>query len=271
MKLLEAPQEGGEPLAAPRRRTRTVLITGGTGGIGSALVERFAGLGDRVWFTDPGDPPEVEVHQPGIAPQGFTLDLRSHTSIERMVDALPGTPDVLIHNAALGTATVRTMTPLKHEQDQLMFQVNAVGILWLNALLVPRMVERGTGKIVLFSSVGGGITLFSGFSHADQMSKAAVATLGRMLAADLVRTGIDVFTVCPGATRTPMFEASTLAGLDRLQREQYVGSLPGGRLIEPAEIADLVAHLCSDHGRVLRGAVLDASLGLGANPGLLAD
>jgi NAD(P)-dependent dehydrogenase (short-subunit alcohol dehydrogenase family) len=260
-----------EPLAAPTPGPRTVLVTGGTGGIGSALVERFVALGDQVWFTDPGDPPAVDVPGSGLAPLGFTLDLTSYASVQRLIDALPGTPDVLIHNAALGTATVKNLTPLKHEQDRLMFQVNAVGILWLNELLVPRMVERGTGKIVLFSSVGGGITLFSGFSQADQMSKAAVATLGRMLAADLGRTGIDVFTVCPGATRTPMFEASTLAPLDALERERYVRSLPGGRLIEPAEIADMVAHLCSDHGQVLRGAVLDASLGLGANPGLLAD
>ena len=250
-------------------RGRTVLVTGGTGGIGRALVERFARAGDRVWFTDPLRAEPFEVPGAQVQPEGFVLDLTSHPSVLALTAALPGTPDVLVHNAALGSGTVRALSGEQHEQDRLLFQVNVIGLLWLNELLVPRMLERGSGKVVLFSSVGGGITLFPGFAYADEMSKAAVAVLGRMLAADLARTGVDVFTVCPGATRTPMFEASTLAGLTAEQREAFVGALPKGRLVEPAEIAELVAFLCSDAGRVLHGAVVDASLGLGVNPGLL--
>ncbi|MDQ0391792.1 SDR family NAD(P)-dependent oxidoreductase [Labrys monachus] len=251
------------------RKPGTVLITGGTGGIGSALVETFRGFGDEVWFTDPGTPPATTGTGPGL--RAFQLDLTSYASVQQFVADLPGTPDILIHNAALGSATVKRLTEAAHEQDRLMFQVNAVGILWLNRLLVPRMVARNSGKIVLFSSVGGGITIFPGFSYADAMSKAAVATLGRALAADLAPTGVDVFTVCPGATRTPMFEASTLAALSPQQRRDLIGSLPGGRLVEPAEIADLVAYMCTDAGKILRGAVIDASLGLGVNPGMLAE
>ncbi|MBD4120535.1 SDR family oxidoreductase, partial [Xanthomonas citri pv. citri] len=77
---------------------------------------------------------------------------------------------------------------------------------------------RGHGKILFMSSVDGGITHFPRFRAADGMSKAAVAFLGRQLAATYACTGIDVFTVCPGATDTPMFQASTLNALSSEQR-----------------------------------------------------
>jgi NAD(P)-dependent dehydrogenase (short-subunit alcohol dehydrogenase family) len=131
------------------------------------------------------------------------------------------------------------------------------------------MLERGSGKIILLSSVGGGVTQFPGFNYADGMSKAAIAFLGRTLGADLAQSGVDVFTICPGATNTPMFQASTLNHLNDEGQKNVIASLPKMRLIDPREIAELGYFLTTDAGRVLHGAVLDASMGLGVNPGLL--
>jgi NAD(P)-dependent dehydrogenase (short-subunit alcohol dehydrogenase family) len=131
------------------------------------------------------------------------------------------------------------------------------------------MLDRGSGKIILLSSVGGGITQFPGFNYADGMSKAAIAFLGRTLGADLAQSGVEVFTICPGATDTPMFNASTLDGLSNEARNQVISALPKLRLIDPREIAELGYFLTTDAGKVLHGAVLDASMGLGVNPGLL--
>ena len=147
--------------------------------------------------------------------------------------------------------------------------VNATGTLWLTQAILPQMRKRGFGKIVILSSVGGGVTQFPGFRLADGMSKAALAHLGRQLAAELAHEPIDVFTVCPGAVDTPMFRQSTLDHLSEKDRKALIESLPDKRLIEPREIAELVLWLCSPAGRVLRGAVLDASLGLGVYPALL--
>lgn len=254
------------------RAARTVLITGGCGGIGQALVETFTALGDDVWFTyvsESENPESVTRRYPDNPPRGVHLDLRDEASISELATKVPDTLDVLIHNAALGTATAAQLSPSSHVQDQALFQVNAIGILWLNELFVPRMVARGSGKIILFSSVGGGITHFPGFRYADGMSKAAVALLGKMLAADLANTGVDVITICPGATRTPMFEASTLKDFDPKQRAAFIGALPKGRLIEPEELSELVSFLCSDHARILHGAVIDASMGLGVSPQMM--
>ena len=199
----------------------------------------------------------------------FPLNLGEYESVSALVKSLPAIPDVLIHNAGLGSKTVEKVATEPHLRDQALIQVNSIGTLWLNNLIAPEMVKRGSGKIILISSVGGGITQVPGFHHADGMSKAAIAFLGRILAADLAQTGVEVFTICPGATDTPMFNASTLNHLSESQKQGVVAALPKGRLIEPGEIAELGFFLASDAGRLLHGAVIDASMGLGVNPGLL--
>lgn len=252
--------------------TRKVLITGGTSGIGRAFVDKFVKNGDEVWFTyfnSLEKPEKIISSYPDSDLKFFSLDLAEYESITSLFQNLPAIPDVLIHNAGLGSKTVEKVATEPHLRDQALIQVNAIGTLWLNNLLAPEMVKRGNGKIILISSVGGGITQIPGFTHADGMSKAAIAFLGRILAADLVNTGVDVFTICPGATDTPMFNASTLNHLSEVEKKSLISALPKGRMIEPSEIADLGFFLASDSARLLHGAVLDASLGLGVNPGLL--
>jgi len=113
------------------------------------------------------------------------------------------------------------------------------------------------------------VSAYPGFHIADGMSKAAVAYLTRHLAAELVHRPVGVFAICPGAVATPMLEESTLAPLPAPRRRELEARLPQGRLIQPAEIAELVWWLATGPAQVLHGAVIDASLGLGVHPGLL--
>lgn len=248
---------------------RTILITGGSSGIGSAMVRKFLDEGDSVWFTYLRGAESDPLHLDNELVRAFPLDLGDYSSVSSLVQSLPHIPDVLIHNAGVGSATVRRVSEKLHEQDEAMLRINAVGTLWLNDLLLPHFKDRNYGTIIFLSSVGGGITQVPGFRYSDGMSKAAIAFLGRILAADLAQTDISVFTICPGATQTPMFEASTLAGLDPKSREKLIASLPKGRIIKADEIAGLAYFLTTDAAKPLHGAVLDASMGLGVNPGLL--
>jgi NAD(P)-dependent dehydrogenase (short-subunit alcohol dehydrogenase family) len=251
---------------------KKVLVTGGTSGIGREFVDVFAKNGFEVWFTYVSEgekPAEVTGSYPKGSVTGFKLDLADYASIESLASTLPSTPDVLIHNAGLGSKTVEKVSKTPQGQAEALIKVNAIGTLWLNNLLMPKMLERGSGKIILLSSVGGGITQFPGFNYADGMSKAAIAFLGRTLGADLAQTGVDVFTICPGATNTPMFQASTLNHLSDEEQKKVIASLPKFRLIDPREIAELGYFLTTEAGKLLHGAVLDASMGLGVNPGLL--
>ena len=252
---------------------KTVLVTGGSSGIGEAMVKAFATEKHNVWFTyNKGKDRAGKLLEElaGRELQAFHLDLGNRESHKKLLEELPGPVDILINNAGLGSKTVEKVSKETLEQDMALMMVNAVGTLWLTRKLLPSMLERGFGKIIILSSVGGGITQFPGFHLADGMSKAALAYLGRHLQARHSSDPIDVFTICPGATDTPMFRASTLDKLDEAARKKLVDSLPGRRLIEPAEIAKLALWLCTEGAQVLRGAVLDASLGLGINPGTLA-
>jgi NAD(P)-dependent dehydrogenase (short-subunit alcohol dehydrogenase family) len=249
---------------------RTVLITGGSSGIGEAMVREFSAAGHPVWFTfhtgaDRAGRLAAELQDKDV--RAFHLELGNRESHKTLVSQLPGHVDVLVNNAGLGSKTVEKVSTDTHEQDAALMMVNAVGALWLTRDLLPSMEERGFGKIILVSSVGGGVAVFPDYHVADGMSNAALAYLGRHLQALYNSAPIDVFTICPGATETPMFEASTLAKLDEAARNKLIDSLPGRRLIEPGEIAKLAVWLCTEEARVLRGAVLDASLGLGADPG----
>lgn len=251
---------------------RTVLITGGSSGIGRAMVGEFSGAGYVTWFTyhtgkDPAEQLIAEIE--GREVRAFHLELGNHESHRNLMKELPGPVDILVNNAGLGSKTVEKVSDDVHEQDQALLMVNSVGALWLTRDLLPGMEERAFGKIILISSVGGGITQFPGFHLADGMSKAALAYLGKHLQAEYARGPIDVFTICPGAVDTPMFEASTLGELDKEARQELIESLPGRRLIHPDEVAKVAVWLCTEEARVLRGAVLDASLGLGVHPGTL--
>ncbi|CAD0345274.1 SDR family oxidoreductase [Xanthomonas hortorum] len=252
-----------------------VLITGGAGGIGGELIRVFAEASCRVSFTHrPGEDSRRRALDLVAAfgndrVQAHALDVGDRQSHADFMQALSMPVDIVIHNAGVGTKTVERAAATYKEQDEAFFRVNTIGPLWLSEDLIPGMQARGQGKILFMSSVDGGITHFPRFRAADGMSKAAVAFLGRQLAATLAFTGIDVFTVCPGATDTPMFQASTLNALSPEQRQELEASLPGGRLIEPSEIAELCFYLCRDEARILRGAVIDASLGLGVCPAVM--
>lgn len=251
---------------------RNILITGGSSGIGRACVRRFAAGGDRVWFTYRfgKDRAEALVAEVGDDCAAFELDQGDWESHERLLESLPGPVDVLVNNAAVGSATVVDHVPGdEHERTAAFLRINSVGPLWLIQRLLPGMLEREYGKIVNIASVGGGAAVFPGFHVADGMSKAALAYLTRHLAAELVHRPVDMFAVNPGAVETNMLEASTLSTLTPEQRAALEARLPRGRLLQPEEIASVVWWLTGEPAVALHGAVLDASMGLGVHPGLL--
>mgnify|MGYP003647482007 FL=1 len=247
------------------------LVTGGARGIGAAAVAQLRAQRLRVLFTYvpgfDGTPADDDAHP---------LDLRDPAGISTLFDAIVarhGGLDVLVNNAAVGSATVAGFSPDPAQQDALMMQINAVGTL---SMCRGFLALRGTGhpgprKIINIASVGGGIAAFPGFALSDGMSKSAVAHLTRQLAAELTGPEVDVFALCPGATNTAMFRASTLDPMSPEKRAGFLAALPKGRLIEPVEIATLIGFLAGPHSTVLHGAVIDASMGLGVRPGLVTE
>lgn len=274
----------------PMRR-QVAIVTGALGGIGRATVHRLVHDG---WAVAASYAQGVESPEKGIALKDelgehgdrislHPLNLANSASIRAFFsDALAawGQVDALVNNAAVGTATVVDYASDSTQQDELLLHINATGTLTLTQLFVAYLRSQWGGlalpampaaKLVSISSVGGGMAAFPYFRLADGMSKAAVAFMTRQIAAEHVHTPLDVFAICPGATNTGMFQASTLNAMSEAEREAFVARLPKQRLIEPQEIAELIAFLLTPHSRVLHGAVLDASMGLGGRPGLMTE
>lgn len=250
---------------------KTILITGGSSGIGTSMVTLFADKGFRVLFTYNSRKETAQEIVDQLAPhdvQAFHFTQGNLDSHKALLAQLPDRIDVLINNAAVGSATVKRLSDDKYEQDRKMFEINALGVLWLTEAIIPRMMDHG-GKIINISSVGGGIFHFPGFSLADGMSKAALTLMTKQLAAEHAHTNIDIFAVCPGATDTDMFQSSTLNHLTDEQRKEFVAYLPKKRLIDPDEIALICEFLTQAQSTVMHGAVIDASLGLGGSPGMI--
>ena len=263
-------------------RGKIALVTGGLGGIGRACVQSLLAHGARVAFTyAEGQEPESDalevVSEDPERLSAHALDLRLNASIQRCLSEILerwGQIDILLNNAAVGSATVSAYANDRASQDTAMLAINADGTLKMCQAFLEAMQDRATDhalKIINIASVGGGIQTFPGFQISDGMSKAAVAFMTRHLAAELTDSNIDVFAICPGATNTGMLQASTLNALTLEQREAFVRSLPKGRLIEPEEIANIVIFLASGYSTPLHGAVIDASMGLGVRPGLITE
>jgi NAD(P)-dependent dehydrogenase (short-subunit alcohol dehydrogenase family) len=282
-------------MSLPARQV--AIVTGALGGIGRATVRRLLQDG---WAVAASYAQGVETPEQAMALKAelgedgedgefgdrislHPLNLAHSASIRAFfteVLAAWGRLDALVNNAAVGTATVADYASDSTQQDELLLHINAAGTLTLTQLFVAQMrnqwgdtalAELPAAKLVSISSVGGGMAAFPHFRLADGMSKAAVAFMARQIAAEHVHTPLDVFAICPGATNTGMFQASTLNAMSDAERAAFVARLPKQRLIQPPEIAELIAFLLTPHSRVLHGAVLDASMGLGGRPGLMTE
>jgi len=251
---------------------KTALITGGTRGIGKAILESFLDCGLNVISTYNSSSKIADelVSKYGSDKLSFFQfnqgDLSSHKELFEKIDS---PIDILVNNAGLGSKTVENVTQDKFEQDAALMTVNALGPLWLCEEFIKQNKDRAA-KIINISSVGGGVFHYPGFRIADGMSKAAVAFMTKQMAAENTQTDIDIYAICPGATETDMFKASTLDTMNNNDRNKFVESLAKKRLIDPKEIGKLCSFLITPEAQILHGAVLDSSLGLGVNPGILS-
>ncbi|CAN8070113.1 unnamed protein product [Agarophyton chilense] len=296
------PPHSRSPSSQPRRSILNVVVTGGSTGIGEAIVRVFAEAGHRVLFTyltRRNDAERLQALWPHVAAAPLDqADVAGVVSFARTVSKWAGSAGVhvLVNNAALGSATVQRYVQqqiavndfdkvcseqlpdsavrlLKRAQNDLaLMRVNALGPLWvtdaLSDALSKAATSAGRASVVFIGSVGGGSSaVFPEYCAADLMSKAATTYLSKHLAAQHVMDNIDVMCISPGATETEMFRKSTLANIQNV--DAFVDSMPKRKLIQPIEVAKSVYWLAAESPPgIFHGSVLDASMGLAVRPGL---
>jgi NAD(P)-dependent dehydrogenase (short-subunit alcohol dehydrogenase family) len=217
--------------------TGVALVTGAAGGIGREIVRALAAAGWTVAATDLAEAGEV-----ACAELVIPADLRDRDACRAVVDAVVtrfGRLDLLVNNAASMTIvepTVETMSTWWRDID-----VNLTAPLWLTQAAAESL-RAGAGQVVNLCSISA-LRGEPGFS-AYAASKAGLLGMTRSLARELA-PAIRVNAVAPGPTETEQLnrDAQFLGvELDELHRH-YVAGMPTGRLVQPAEVADLIVFL----------------------------
>jgi NAD(P)-dependent dehydrogenase (short-subunit alcohol dehydrogenase family) len=213
----------------------TAVVTGSSSGIGRAIAGHLLAQGWRVQGLD--------LAQSTLTDEGFeaiAVDLSDAAAIARVAPRLQGAR-ALVH--AAGVLRVGALGQLDAEAGELMWRLHAQAAAVLADLLVPAMAQRGEGRVVFIGS-----RVAQGMPGRGQYAatKAALVAMARSWAAECAPRGVTVNVVSPAATETSMLQDPARAGsAPRLP--------PIGRLIQPAEIAALVAYLLSPAAAAITG------------------
>ncbi len=238
--------------------TRAVLVTGASRGIGRAVAQAFAALGDRVAVHHRDSAALAQEVVAGLPGRGHAIvraDLADPDAVRLMVDAAAyhlGGLDVLVNNA--GIYLWHPPTEVSYEQWQEAWRetlaVNLTGAANVTWCAVQYMKETG-GRIVNVTSRGA----FRGEPRhpAYGASKAGLNAFGQSMARELARYGISVATVAPGYVETEM----AAADLSSARGDQIRAESPFNRVATPEEIAAAVVYLASDAAEWASGAILD--------------
>jgi NAD(P)-dependent dehydrogenase (short-subunit alcohol dehydrogenase family) len=216
--------------------SRRVVVTGGKRGIGRAISEHFAGLGDEV-----------------IALSSADCDVTDENAVQRVLGALD--VDVLVNNAGVSDSAPIKRTTLEQWESQL--GVNATGAFLCTRAVLPGMAERGHGRIVTVASVAS--HRGSRYTAPYTASKHAVLGFMRAVAAEVAGTDITANCVCPAYVRSDMTDR-TIANIEaRTGREgerTLAEMTPLGRLVEPEEVAFAVAFFAAPEAAAINGQSL---------------
>jgi NAD(P)-dependent dehydrogenase (short-subunit alcohol dehydrogenase family) len=242
---------------------RVALVTGGSGGIGSATLRRFAAEGAALICADVdverGEALVKELEAGGARAAFRRCDVGSQADVQAAV-ALAierfGRIDVLFNNAATSTGGyVADLDPAGWDRS---LRVMLTAALYGMQAAIPHMLRQGGGSIISTSSVYGLAGAIGAAPYAA--AKAGLINLTRTAAAEYGRRNIRVNAICPGCVETPMLEAVLRTGL--VTREKLAAMHALGRTIRPEEVANLVLFLAGDESSAITGQaiVIDAGL-----------
>jgi 2-hydroxycyclohexanecarboxyl-CoA dehydrogenase len=256
-------------MAATRFEGRTVIVTGGGGGIGGASCRRFATEGARVAVFDVNLEAAQNVARDIVASSGqaqaFQCDITDRASVDQAVAATIerfGPIDVLVNNA--GWDIFCPFTKTEPAQWDKLIAINLIGPLHMHHAVLPGMVARRAGRIVNIASDAARVGSSGEAVYAA--CKGGLVAFSKTLAREHSRHGITVNVVCPGPTDTALF-ADYKAGAGNPEKlvEAFTRSIPLGRIGQPDDLPGAIAFFASDDAAYVTGQVLSVSGGLTMN------
>ena len=240
---------------------RVALVTGGMGGLGSAICKALAQSGFTVVANClPGFPQKEEwlarTKMEGFnfhAAEGDVADFDSSTTMIRKVEAEIGPVDVLVNNA--GITRDGMFRKMDKGQWDAVLSTNLDSVFNVTNQVLEAMAERGWGRVINISSVNG---IKGQFGQANySAAKAGILGFTKAIALEVAKKGVTVNAIAPGYIGTDMVMA-----IKQEVRDSIVATVPVGRLGKPEEIGGLCAYLASDLAGYITGATLNINGGL---------
>lgn len=240
---------------------RVALVTGGMGGLGTAICKALAQDGLTVVANCLPAFPHREDWLARNKAQGFDFhaaegdvsDYESCKAMVREIESRIGNIDVLVNNA--GITRDAMFRKMQKEDWDAVLDINLSSVFNVTHQVLPGMAERSWGRVINISSVNG---IKGQFGQANySAAKAGILGFTKAIAQEVARKGVTVNAIAPGYVGTDMVMA-----IKQEVRDQIVAQIPVGRLGKPEEIGHLVAYLASEYAGYMTGATLNINGGL---------
>jgi 2-hydroxycyclohexanecarboxyl-CoA dehydrogenase len=248
---------------------KTVIVTGGGGGIGGATCLRFARAGAAVGVLDLN--PEAaervagQIREAGGRALALRCDITERASVDAAVAAVEqglGPVDVLVNNA--GWDVFKPFIKTEPAQWERLIAINLTGALHMHHAVLPGMIERKRGRIINIASDAARVGSSGEAVYAA--CKGGLVAFSKTIAREHARHGITVNVVCPGPTDTALFaDYKEGAGNPEKLMEAFTRAIPLGRIGQPEDLPGAILFFASDDAAFVTGQVLSVSGGLTMN------
>lgn len=235
---------------------KTVIVTGGSRGIGRAIVEKFAKENYNVLLNyNKSEFAALDIAKKYPNVEIFKADVSNTKDVEAMInfaESKYGQIDILINNA--GISCTGLLQDISLEEWNRLFEVNVTGTFLVTREVLPRMISKKVGKIINISSVWG--LVGASMEVAYSASKAAIIGFTKALAKEVGPSNITVNCIAPGIVMTDMVNNLSVEEFDQIREE-----IPLGRIGSTEDIATTAFYLASDDANYITGQVISPNGG----------
>mgnify|MGYP000342600243 CR=1 FL=1 len=229
---------------------KVAIVTGGSRGIGKAVVEKFAGAGIKVYFTYANSEDSAAKLAGECGATAIRCPQNDSEKIAETVDKIyaeNGAIDILVNNAGITRDNFLMLMPKPSWRE--VIETNLNGAYEWTKCVAKKMYARKSGSIIFISSVSGLVGVAGQTNYAA--SKGAICAFSRACAAELGAKSIRVNTICPG-----FIDTDIQSGIDRQLADNIINNLSIRRLGTPEEVAKVILFLASDQASYVNGQVI---------------